>query len=260
MLVSQDAEKNEFVELVESHAKKVVDIWHSISNLCGNIFERIEENLANPFIREAYFTEQPHYMFQILLSCIEISLNILRDSLGRTSLHVTTSLLTSEYWSLRDWESVFKRTDEALLDATDKFGNTPLHVACIVDCCGGEKADLQIKVIKTLLKANVKTNIRNGYGLLAIEYAILGNRTDILETFREIRGLDISEIVSAIDDAQTALKKARGIVQGKLVETEESDLSTGNSSSDAELSEKEETLVETIKQMSRIGTELRLVD
>ncbi|KAF2973279.1 hypothetical protein GQX73_g428 [Xylaria multiplex] len=231
---SIDVEHEEIKRLVKSHVKEIQDTWNSISNIYSRYDESgwVEEYLWKPFIHEVYFKALPYPVFQLLQSRVGNDLDLFTDSLGRTALHVTTSQLASKSWDSDDWATTLKLTDKALLNATDKFGNTTLHIACVVCSRESERVDRQLKVIRALLKSDIKANIRNGYGLLAIEYAILGNRTDILRIFRDIRGIEISGIVSAIDDAQMALKKARGIVQANMAGTEGLDQSTEDSGPD----------------------------
>ncbi|TGJ78887.1 hypothetical protein E0Z10_g9874 [Xylaria hypoxylon] len=163
----------------------------------------------------------------------------LKDSLGRTALHSATLLLNTNRWNFKIWKMIFDRAGKVVLNATDMFGSTSLHIACIADSCGSPH--WQLKVIKTLLESEgVQMDIRDKYGLSAIQYAASSNRVDILEVFKTVRIFDIVGILPKMAAAQVAVKKARDIVQAEVELSEEIYLEEGKFDSDAEPSESDE--------------------
>ncbi|KAI8947732.1 hypothetical protein F4801DRAFT_559470 [Xylaria longipes] len=220
-----------YIRRATEYAKELHATWFSILHLCERegLLATTWSNLLHPFIHEFYFRESDP-LFQILYWPKIKPLGIywsqfVLDSLGRTPLHFATSLLISNNSYFHDWIAIFNVCES--IDATDNFGRTPLHIACAVDCC--EDPDLQLRVIGKLLEAAAKINIRDEYGLLAIEYAVLGNRTDILEVFHKAQRLETRDILSAMTDIRVAVKNACDVVKGEITATNAPSLGSGES-------------------------------
>ncbi|KAI0186579.1 hypothetical protein EV127DRAFT_500459 [Xylaria flabelliformis] len=220
-------------EITEKYAKRLHDTWHSISDLRDRVgaYKLTNKNLMSPFIHEFYFWRR-YFTFHIM------EFEAINDSLGRTALHFVTSQLHLDYFDMECWKNIFNFSD-GKLNVRDHFGRTPLHIACAADC--RERPDLQLKVIQTLLRANANISIRDEYGLLAIERAVLGNRIDILEVFQEVKHLNLSEIFFAMGRAQEAINVARDLVKtktggtGVLYVIKESDSNNQTEASDSGL-------------------------
>ncbi|RYC58664.1 hypothetical protein CHU98_g7542 [Xylaria longipes] len=220
-----------YIRRATEYAKELHATWFSILHLCERegLLATTWSNLLHPFIHEFYFRESDP-LFQILYWPKIKPLGIywsqfVLDSLGRTPLHFATSLLISNNSYFHDWIAIFNVCES--IDATDNFGRTPLHIACAVDCC--EDPDLQLRVIGKLLEAAAKINIRDEYGLLAIEYAVLGNRTEILEVFHKAQRLETRDILSAMTDIRVAVKNACDVVKGEITATNAPSLGSGES-------------------------------
>ncbi|KAJ2991605.1 hypothetical protein NUW58_g2455 [Xylaria curta] len=130
-----------------------------------------------------------------------------KDSLGRTWLHFAVenmfpSLLDSPSWLVQTTKTTLQ---DCHIDATDAFGRTALHIAC---ASNQSCEPAQLAIVEKLLENNACIDIRDIYGLRAIDYAIIDHRDDILHAFDHIRGLDIKDILSAMEEADDVTKKA----------------------------------------------------
>ncbi|KAI1425950.1 hypothetical protein F5Y12DRAFT_744199 [Xylaria sp. FL1777] len=213
----------ELAVVANEKLNKLQATWHRISDLCekrGPL--QVNNGLKIPFIHDhkpqRSYPRSSAKEIPTMAIVGEGGDFALKDSLGRTALHSATTMLNKDGWDPEVWDMIFYHSDTAIVNATDKFGSTPLHIACAADC--RESPDSQLDVIETLLDAGAVIDIRDKYGLLAIEYAALGNRTDILELFAR-SDFDADEILSAMATAQVAIKKACHIVHEKVKETVE---------------------------------------
>ncbi|KAI1737162.1 hypothetical protein F4680DRAFT_222075 [Xylaria scruposa] len=195
-------------EITEQYAQRLRDTWRSISDLRDRVgaCKLTNTNLMTPFVHEFYFWRK-YFGFHI------VQFEDIKDSLGRTALHFATSQLHLDHFDFKGWKRILDSSD-GMLNVRDHFGRTPLHIACAADC--REAPNLQLQVIQTLLRANANISIRDEYGMLAIERAVLGNREDILQVFQEVRHLDLSDIFLAMGRAQMAIDLARDLVKTKM--------------------------------------------
>ncbi|KAI0020837.1 hypothetical protein F4780DRAFT_740150 [Xylariomycetidae sp. FL0641] len=103
-----------------------------------------------------------------------------RDSLERTLLHVACN-------------GVWVRPEEMLdmldlgvdINAVDVFGQTALHIACRYQ---SEWSSLTVRVL--LAQGDIDIYVRDGYGLLAIEYAIRTSNALVLGEFLKSKHID----------------------------------------------------------------------
>ncbi|KAI0556248.1 hypothetical protein F4679DRAFT_25028 [Xylaria curta] len=222
-IMDWEGSQKDIPEIVESYENRLQDTWRSISDLWNRVgaHKLTKEDLMNPFIHEFYFTKGHSELFIIPLFIAD------EDSLGRTPLHFATSQLHFFCANFDYWDEIFESCDDSC-SARDHFGRTPLHIACAAD--RPENYHYQLDFIETLLEADTDISIRDEYGLLAIEYAVINNRIDILEVFQKVRQVDLRDIFSAIDRGQKEINIAR--VKTQMKEADQLDLEPGESDSD----------------------------
>ncbi|KAI0466837.1 hypothetical protein F4859DRAFT_286059 [Xylaria cf. heliscus] len=224
-------------EITKKYVGELHAIWCSISDLHDryDLPATTRSSFLKPFIHEFYFQESAlpsrilswRYVKHIGMNCGHFK----TDSLGRTALHFAASLLSPLGLDPDGWIMFFLNNEESI-DATDNFGRTPLHVACAGNSRGSPA--VQLKIIEALLVSNAKINIQDKYGLMAIEYAVLSNRTDILEVFQQFTRLDISKIISEMTDAEATVRNTCDVVKGKITGISGPSLDAGESDSDTE--------------------------
>ncbi|KAI0531723.1 hypothetical protein GGR58DRAFT_518310 [Xylaria digitata] len=117
-----------------------------------------------------------------------------KDSLGRTSLHFAVeNMFTCQVSPFTD------------LDAADDFGRTALHIACAYS--KGDR-DTQLNWIERLSQLDTRIDLRDAYGLLAIDYAIIDQRQDIVQVFQTFRNLNIDGMLPAMKLAEKYMRQA----------------------------------------------------
>ncbi|KAF2965995.1 hypothetical protein GQX73_g7585 [Xylaria multiplex] len=131
-----------------------------------------------------------------------------KDSLGRTILHFVVENMVDE-------PPAFSPEDLALLDATDAFKRTALHIACAYN---GERSFRQILWVRELLEHQAKTDLRDAWGRLARDYAVIDGRQDILEAFQEVENIDTNKILEAMREAEEHTRKALAALAPRMSE------------------------------------------
>ncbi|KAI1116557.1 hypothetical protein F5Y14DRAFT_68475 [Nemania sp. NC0429] len=196
---------NKYKNTVDSYSSRYISslrsLWeklHTIGLLHGGDF-----SIASPFVHDLWLRgEDAHYSLDFLKCLCRVDAEsvgcppaLMNDCLGRTVLHFMIEnqlkLSSSEVLHELDTRQAYYRH---LVDVTDVFGRTPLHVACTTP----SERFFQKRFIEILLKNGANIKIRDSYGLLAIEYAMLKEREDILELFHKIRGINIQEALTTI--------------------------------------------------------------
>jgi hypothetical protein len=181
---------------LEQYISSFKSLWRRISEMVdgyvlGGIFVR------SPFVNEFWVPHQSvHGDFLDHLQRADTESILRQDSLGRTSLHFLIE------YGVDSKVADYLLNHRNLLDVTDAFGRTALHVACSRKRQGGSYS-----TVRLLLQKKATIGIRDAYGLLAIDYAVIDNREDILRVFQEVRGVDIQGTLVAMKQAEEERKR-----------------------------------------------------
>ncbi|KAI1426130.1 hypothetical protein F5Y12DRAFT_309956 [Xylaria sp. FL1777] len=183
--------------LAERYIRALEALWERISDMNRRRLHALTflGYSRVPFVHEFWLrrTKNPQ-SFLHSLSRADTKSTLQRDCLGRTFLHF--QLDNPSHLLSMDDPSTLGNDPHLSIDAVDAFGRSALHIACAVN--GATSRHIQLRNIRWVLEKNANIRIRDFYELLAIDYAVLDQRRDVLRLFHDVRGLDIDEILSSI--------------------------------------------------------------